>query len=91
MSSALVVLIYLTALGLPILLLYRFHALAWYWHLFAIAAALALGFVPTPAEWKTPAFDVAFGFCFILLMVWGVGGLVMFPRHHDHHQWHHHA
>lgn len=90
MSSALVVLVYLVALGVPVYLLYQFRAQAWYWHLLCIGAALALGFVPTPPEWKTQVFDLIFGFTFILLMVWGIGGLVLFPVHHDHER-HHHA
>ena len=89
MSSALVVLIYLAALVLPVFLLYHFHGQGWYWHVLAVAVALALGFVPTPETWKTPVFDIVFGFSFIFLVVWGMGGLVMFPHHHDHGQRHH--
>ncbi|HEX9373381.1 MAG TPA: hypothetical protein VF897_20375 [Roseiflexaceae bacterium] len=92
MSSTLVVPIYLAALGLPVFLLYRFQACAWYWHLFGTAAALGIGFLPTPPEWKTPLFDMAFGLTFIFLMVWGVGGLMLAPGHHrGHRETHHHA
>jgi hypothetical protein len=93
MSSVLIVSVYLVALAFPIYLLYHFRAQHWYWHLLCVAAALALGFVPTPAEWKTKAFDLLFGFTFIALMVWGVGGLVLSPTRddHGHHERHHHA
>lgn len=83
MFSILAVLLYLLAIALPVFLLYRFRSQSWYWHVLAVLAAIGLGFVPTPLEWKTEAFDLAFGFAFILLLVWGVGGLVVFrPRPH---------
>jgi hypothetical protein len=95
MSSGLVAVFYLFALVLPLYLLYYFHAQGWYWHLLAVAAALALGFVPTPPEWKTMVFDMAFGCTFVFLMVWGIGGLVLFPAGgespHSNHQRRHHA
>jgi hypothetical protein len=80
MSSVLVLAVYLAALAAPLLILYFHRSWTWYWHMMAVIAAFALGFVPTPAGWKTPALDVAFGFAFIFLMVWGIGGLLMF--HH---------
>jgi hypothetical protein len=93
MASALVVLIYLVALAFPVYLLWHFRAQAWYWHMLSVAAALALGFVPTPPGWKMPAFDLVFGFSFIFLMVWGIGGLVLFPSRedHGHHERRHHV
>jgi hypothetical protein len=53
----------------------------------SIAAAIGLGFIPTPPEWKTPALDLIFGFSFIFLMVWGLGGLLLFhqPRGRQRH------
>jgi len=90
MSSVWVVLIYLVALAVPVYLLYQFRAQAWYWHMLCVAGALALGFVPTPPAWKTQTFDLMFGFSFIFLMIWGVGGLILF--HDDgHHERRHHA
>jgi len=77
--------IYLIAIAIPVLLLYHFHSAAWYWHVLAIVAALALGFVPTPAELKTTTFDLLFGSVFIFLMVWGIGGLIVFHPHHEKH------
>jgi hypothetical protein len=78
MSSVLVPLVYVAALALPLFLLYQFRARTWYWHVLCVAAALALGFIPTPPAWKTLAVDMAFGFCFIVLIVWGLGGLMLF-------------
>jgi len=88
MFNMLAVLLYLLAIGLPIFLLYRFHSRSWYWHLLALAAAMALGFVPTPPAWKTEALDLVFGFAFILLLVWGIGGLVVFHPRHSHREKH---
>jgi hypothetical protein len=79
------VLVYLLAIGLPIFLLNRFRSQAWYWHLLAIAAGLALGFVPSPPEIKTATFDLIFGATFIFLMVWGIGGLLVFRPHREKH------
>ena len=81
----LAVLVYILAIGIPVFLLYRFRSGAWYWHLLAIVGALALGFVPTPAELKSSTFDLAFGGVFIFLMVWGIGGLIVFRPHHERH------
>ena len=76
------ILVYLLAFGLPVYLLLRFDSHSWIWHALAIAAALALGFVPTPPEWKTKTFDLLFGSVFVFLMVWGIGGLLPILRHH---------
>jgi hypothetical protein len=62
MFGLLAVLLYLAAIGIPVFLLYRFHAQYWLWHVLAVAAALGLGFVPTPLAWKTESYDLAFGF-----------------------------
>ena len=84
MSSTVVVLVYLLAIGIPAFLLYRFHSQSWPWHVLAIAAAFGLGFMPTPPAWKTIGFDLAFGFGFIFLLAWGFGGLVMYRPHGSH-------
>ena len=80
MFTTLAVLVYLVALSVPLLLVYCFHS-HWYWHALSLIAALGLGFVRTPPEWKTPAFDMCFGAVFVFLLVWGLAGLLR-PRHH---------
>ena len=81
MFSMLAVLIYLVAMGFPLWLLQRYGSQTWYWHGLAIAASLVLGFIPTPVEWKGIGTDLAFGFAFVFLMVWGIGGLVVYRPH----------
>ncbi len=83
--TLLVVLVYLLAVGIPIYILYLFRSQAWYWHALAIVAALALGFVPTPPSLKSSAFDLVFGAVFLLLLIWGVGGLLVFRPHWERH------
>ncbi len=83
--TLLVILVYLLAIGIPVYLLYRFHSQTWYWHALAIAAALVLGFVPTPPSLQGAAFDMAFGSVFLLLVVWGIGGLILFSTHRERH------
>ena len=84
MFGMLAVLVYLLAMGIPIYLLYKFHSQAWYWHVLCVLGAIAMGFVPIPASLQKPTFDLIFGFVFILLMVWGAGGLIL-PRTANHH------
>jgi hypothetical protein len=85
MFSTLAVLVYLAAFGLPSFLLYRYRSTAWYWHALAIVAALGMGFVQTPPEWKSPAFDLIFGGVFMFLVTWGFGGLITFRSHRHKH------
>ena len=79
------VLVYLLAIGIPVFLLYHFHSRAWWLHVLAIVAALALGFVPIPSDTRTATLDLLFGAVFIFLMVWGIGGLIVFHPHHEKH------
>jgi hypothetical protein len=89
MSGMLAVLVYLLAIGIPIVLLYRFHSQAWYWHSLCLVAALVLGFVPIPSELQKPGFDLLFGFAFTTLMIWGAGGLILYRTgHQPHHRKH---
>jgi hypothetical protein len=83
MFGFLAVLVYVVAIGIPIFLLSRFHTQSWFWHVLALAAAVAIGFAPTPAAWKTELWDLGFGFAFLMLLVWGLGGL-LFGRSHRH-------
>jgi hypothetical protein len=90
MFGMLAVLVYLLAMGIPIFLLYRFHSQTWYWHTLSVLAAIGLGFLPIPFTLQKPGFDLLFGFVFIVLMIWGAGGLILFRTHHHtpHHQKH---
>ncbi len=85
MFSTLAVLVYLLAFAIPLLLLYRYHSAAWYWHVLAILAALGMGFIQTPESWKSATFDLCFGAVFVVLVVWGIGGLVAFRWHRERH------
>jgi hypothetical protein len=88
MFGMLAVLVYLLAMGIPIYLLSRFHSQSWYWHTLSVLAAIGLGFTPIPIEFQKPEFDLLVGFVFIVLMIWGAGGLILFRPHHAHHQKH---
>ena len=88
MFGMLAVLVYLLAMGIPIFLLYHFHSQAWYWNALSVLAALTLGFTPIPFELQKPEFDLLFGFTFIVLMIWGAGGLILYRGHHTHHETH---
>ena len=89
MFTLLAVVAYLAALTISVLLLHHFGSAHWSWHVLAILAALALGLMPAPDALQGPGVDMAFGFVFLLLMTWGVGGIVVF-RPHPHHR-HKHA
>ena len=90
MSPMLAILVYLAAIGIPIWLLYRFGTQSWYWHCIALAAGIGLGFVSIPASFQGPPFDLAFGFVFINLLIWGAGGIIFIhsPAHNGHHAKH---
>lgn len=88
MFSLLAVVVYLIGMGFPIYLLVHFHSQAWYWHALALIAALALGLVPMPAWLQSATYDLMFGFAFIVLMIWGAGGLILLRTHHTHHEKH---
>ncbi len=86
MSSLWVILAYGAALGLALFLLYQFKAQAWYWHGLSIAAAVSMGFIPPPQGLAGPIYDLLFGALFAFLIVWGVGGALMFRTHQAHHK-----
>ncbi len=77
----LAILVYAAAVAIPVYLLYRFRSLGWFWHLLAIAAAVAMGFVSIPPEIQGRSFDLSFGFTLVVLLLWGFGGLFL-PRRH---------
>lgn len=78
--------VYLAALVAAVLLLKHFGSAHWSWHVLVILAALALGLMPSPASLHGPLVDLAFGFVFILLMTWGIGGIVAFHPHGHRHK-----
>jgi hypothetical protein len=77
-----VVLVYLLAFALSVVLLITIHSRPWYLHILAILAALALGFMHIPEQWKGVKFDLMFGGVILFLLVWGVGGLLTLHIHH---------
>lgn len=85
MASTVAVLVYVGAFAIPLFLLYRFHSAHWLLHALALLAALGMGFVQTPPEWKSPTYDLVFGGAFVFLVTWGLGGLMTFRRHHERH------
>ncbi len=89
MSAFLIASVYIVGLAIPAALLYLYRDLSWYWHVLAISLALGLGLMPSPAGWDTPGMSLVFGFVFTALMIWGLGGLVLYrPSHHHHRQKH---
>ena len=76
MFSVLAIVLDVLAVVIPIYLLYRFHSLAWYWHVLAVVVALVIGNMPGTALLQTEGGSLLYGFVFVLLMVWGVGGLI---------------
>lgn len=85
MFSMLAVLAYLAGLAIPVFLLVHFGASHWWWHTLSILAALALGLAPLPGTMHGPVMDLAFGFVFIFLMTWGIGGVVTIRPHREKH------
>jgi len=92
MSTSIVLLAYLGAFLFAVLCMYLFGQVRWYWHVAAIAAALAMGLMPPVPAWQGPQFDIIAGSLFIILFTWGVGEPVYdslklphFHRHSQHH------
>jgi len=86
MSFLLAVLVYLAAIGIPIFLLYWFGSKPLFLHCLSLAASIGLGFLPIPPGIQGPSFDLIFGFTFVVLLIWGAGGIIFFhsPAHHGH-------
>jgi hypothetical protein len=85
MFSVFAILIYMAAMAMPAWLLYYFGSEAWYWHVLALFTGLGLGFIPLPAVFSKVGYDLAVGFAFVFLMVWGIGGLFMCRPHREKH------
>ena len=72
-------------LALPIYVLYRFRSQAWYWHVLAVIVALVIGLMPGTALLQTLGGSMLYGFVFVVLMLWGIGGLIPYrPRRAKH-------
>ena len=67
-------------LALPLYLLYQFRSQAWYWHVLAVIVALVIGNMPGTALLETLGGSMLYGFVFVVLMIWGIGGLVPLRR-----------
>jgi hypothetical protein len=81
MNPLWVLLVYGSSFVLALVLLYFFHA-RWYWHALAVVAALAIGVIRFPPEFRPP--DLVVGFAFFFLLVWGIGGPFVPSRHSRH-------
>jgi hypothetical protein len=87
MFTMLAVLVYGAAVAFPIYLLYRYGSRRWYWHVLALALAVAVGLAPPLPGWQGPNIDLVLGFVFLILAVWGIGGLIaLLSPHHRHHK-----
>ena len=85
MFSLFAIVLDILAVVVPIYLLYRFSSLAWYWHVLAMIVALVIGLMPGTVLLQTEGGSLLYGFAFIILMVWGIGGLIPHrPRHAKH-------
>jgi hypothetical protein len=85
MFSLLAIVLDSFAVAIPIYLVYRFRSQAWYWHVLAAIMALVIGLMPGTALLQTEGGSLLYGFSFIILMVWGIGGLIPYrPRHAKH-------
>ncbi len=85
MSSLLAILLYVVAMAVPIYLLYRFRSQAWYWHALATIVGLGVGLMPGTALLQTTVGTLVYGVAFIFLMIWGIGGLILYRPHHQKH------
>lgn len=82
MSPLWVVLVYGLAVATALVLLYFFHARSWYWHALSLVLAIVAGLTPMPATWQSARADLLFGFLFLFLFSWGIGGPVYRVLHH---------
>jgi hypothetical protein len=88
-SSTLVALCYGSALLFAALLLWRFGAKSWYWHLLSLATALAVGLTPLPQALNTPQGTLGVGWVFVFLITCAVAApIFVWMEHHPdlHHR-----
>jgi hypothetical protein len=77
LSAILIYVVAVVSVALPLYLLYRFRSQAWYWHVLAIIVALVIGLMPGTAVLQTENGSLLYGFWFLLLTIWGAGGLIL--------------
>jgi|WetSurMetagenome_2_1015567.scaffolds.fasta_scaffold761435_1 hypothetical protein len=83
--ATLAVLIYLAAVILAVGLVAFLKPIAWHYHVLAVLVALGLGMAKIPEQWSGPSTDLAVGFCFTFLLLWGLAGLIFREGiHHKH-------
>jgi hypothetical protein len=80
MHTYLPLVVFLAAVCLPLFLLKRFHTAAWPLHLLAIAAGVAIGFIPGTPFLNSDAGTYLTGFSIGFFVIWGVGGLIGIGR-----------
>jgi len=85
MSSVLAGVLCLVAMAIPVYLLYRYGSRAWYWHVLAVIVALVIGLMPGTMLLQTENGSLLYGFWFLILMIWGIGGLITYPWRHAKH------
>ena len=69
----------LASVAIPIYLVYRFRSQAWYWHVLAIIVALGIGLMPGTTLLQSENGSLLYGCSFLVLMIWGIGGLILIP------------
>ncbi len=82
MSAYWLGLAYGLALGLALILLGKFHARHWYWHVGAVVLAFLIGLTPPPDGWASPKLDLAVGSVFLFLVLWGAAAPFFRAQHH---------
>ncbi|MGA3098209.1 MAG: hypothetical protein ABSF25_17280 [Bryobacteraceae bacterium] len=80
MSLILAMLLGLAALLLPLYLIKRYGPAIWPLHVLAVAAAMVVGLAPATALLRSAAGSHIYGFTFVFLMTWGLGGLILYRR-----------
>ena len=92
MSATLVAVCYGSAAILSLGFLWYFGVKHWYWHVFSLVAALALGLARLPDPFNQPTYTLGVGWVFTFLFLWGVAAPVVAALKHspDIHLRHHH-
>jgi hypothetical protein len=95
MPGWIVFLVYAAAFFFAVWLDYYFERVHWYWRVFALALAFAIGLTPPSPRLTGPEFDLAVGAAFTLLFTWGICEMFFrlfhIPHHAPHHAFSRHA